>query len=213
MSVSAEVLADLVSRAHDGAARLGAGRPAGPGVPVGPGCRLVVVDGPAGSGKTTLAAQLGEALPAQVVHMDDLYEGWTGMTAGTGRLVEQVLGPLSQGRPGCYQRYDWTLGDFAEWHDVPLAPFLVVEGCGAGARRIADLTTLLVWVEADDEIRLARGIARDGDDAYDAWIDWMVSEREVYAVEGTAERADVVLDGFGEPVLRPDRAAGGVADV
>ena len=212
MSVSAEVLADLVSRVHDGAARLGAGRPAGPGVPAGPGCRLVVVDGPAGSGKTTLAAQLGEALSAQVVHMDDLYEGWTGMTAGVGRLVEQVLAPLSQGRAGRYQRYDWTLGDFAEWHDVPVAPFLVVEGCGAGARRIADLTTLLVWVEADDEVRLGRGLARDGEDAYDAWIDWMVTERAVYAAEGTAERADVVLDGFGEPAPRPAVPADGVAD-
>ena len=213
MSVSAAVLEDLVARVHDGAPRLGQGRPAGPGGPGRAGCRLVVVDGPAGSGKTTLAAQLGVALPAQVVHMDDLYEGWTGMTAGVGRLVEQVLDPLAAGRPGRYQRYDWTLEDFAEWHDVPLAPFLVVEGCGAGARRIADLTTLLVWVEADDDLRLARGLARDGEEARGPWVEWMVSEREVYAAEGTAERADVVLDGFGEPVTITDPSPERTGDV
>jgi cytidylate kinase len=169
VSVSSAVLADLVARVHDGAAHLGRGRPAGPGVPAGTGCRLVVVDGPAGSGKTTLAAQLATALPAQVVHMDDLYEGWTGMAAGVDRLVEQVLDPLAAGRKGRYQRYDWTLGEYAEGHDVPFAPFLVVEGCGAGSRRVAGLTTLLVWVEADDDVRLARGLARDGDAARDPW--------------------------------------------
>jgi len=188
MSVSPAVLASLVSRVRDGEPRLG---------PVGDRARLVVVDGPAGSGKTTLAAQLGDALPAQVVHMDDLYEGWAGLRAGTGRLLAQVLAPWAEGRDGRYARYDWEAGAFAEEHDVPRAPFLVVEGCGAGARRLADLTTLLVWVEAPDDVRLARGLARDGVDAREHWLAWMREERAVYASEGTAERADVRLDGWG----------------
>jgi len=190
VSVSPAVLAELVSRVHDSEARLGPERER---------ARLVVVDGPAGSGKTTLAAQLGAALPAQVVHMDDLYEGWSGLRAGTDRLVTQVLEPWSEGRDGRYERYDWGAGAYAESHDVPRAPFLVVEGCGAGARRLGRLTTLLVWVEAPDDVRLARGLARDGEDARDHWLDWMGEEREVYAAEGTAERADVRLDGWGVP--------------
>ncbi|MFC8732397.1 AAA family ATPase [Luteimicrobium sp. NPDC057192] len=190
MSVSPAVLAELVTRTRDGEPRLG---------PVGDRARLVVVDGPAGSGKTTLAAQLGGALPAQVVHMDDLYEGWSGLRAGTDRLVGQVLEPWAEGRDGRYARYDWEAGAFAEEHDVPRAPFLVVEGCGAGARRLAGHTTLLVWVEAPDDVRLARGLARDGADAREHWLAWMREEREVYTSEGTAQRADVRLDGWGEP--------------
>ncbi|GMA26321.1 adenylate kinase [Luteimicrobium album] len=155
------------------------------------------MDGPAGSGKTTLAAQLGDALPAQVVHMDDLYEGWSGLRAGTDHLARQILAPWTDGRDGRYARYDWEAGAFAEEHAVPRAPYLVVEGCGAGARRLADLTTLLVWVEAPDDVRLARGLARDGEDAREHWLTWMREEREVYAAEGTAERADVRLDGWG----------------
>ncbi|MGC5168325.1 uridine kinase family protein [Luteimicrobium sp. DT211] len=188
MSVSPAVLAGLLARTRDGEPRLG---------PPGDRARLVVVDGPAGSGKTTLAAQLGGALPGQVVHMDDLYEGWSGLRAGTSRLVEQVLAPWADGRDGRYARYDWEAGAFAEEHDVPRAPFLVVEGCGAGARRLADLTSLLVWVEASDDVRLARGLARDGEDARAHWLAWMREERQVYADEGTAERADVRLDGWG----------------
>ncbi|MBJ7451459.1 MAG: uridine kinase, partial [Blastococcus sp.] len=43
------------------------------------GTRLVCVDGPAGSGKTTFAGRLAAALgdDAELVHMDDLYAGWT----------------------------------------------------------------------------------------------------------------------------------------
>ncbi|MEV0705904.1 AAA family ATPase [Saccharopolyspora sp. NPDC050389] len=188
MSVGSVALAGLVRRVRDGSPRLG---------PHGEQGRLVVVDGPAGSGKTTLAAQLAEALPAQVVHMDDLYEGWSGMAGGVERLGAQVLDPLAAGRDGRYQRYDWHVGAFAEWHDVPRAPYLVVEGCGAGARRFADLTTFLVWVEAEDAERLTRGIERDGDDARSHWRAWMAAERAVYQAEGTARRADVRLDGWG----------------
>lgn len=196
-----EVLAGLLRRVRGGPARLGpaADRPVG----AADGCRLVVVDGPAGSGKTTLAARLGATLPAPVVHMDDLYAGWSGMAEGVDRLEEQVLAPLAAGRAGRYQRYDWAAGRYAEWHDVPRTPYLVVEGCGAGARRFAPLTTLLVWVEADDELRLRRGLERDGAAAREHWLAWMAAERDLYDAEGTARRADVRLDGFGREVGRP----------
>ena len=51
-----------------------AGRPSATG-------RLVCVDGPAGSGKTTLGAALAERTGAQLIHSDDLMEGWRGLDA------------------------------------------------------------------------------------------------------------------------------------
>ncbi|WP_235915617.1 nucleoside/nucleotide kinase family protein [Puerhibacterium puerhi] len=200
-----EVLAGLLRRVRRGPARLGPPDGSGDGSGEGGAGRLVVVDGPAGSGKTTLAGHLAAALAAPVVHMDDLYAGWSGMAEGVDRLGEQVLAPLAAGRPGRYQRYDWGAGRYAEWHDVPRTPFLVVEGCGAGARRFAPLTTLLVWVEADDELRLRRGLERDGAAAREHWLAWMAAEREMYDAEGTARRADVRLDGLGR-VVGPDGA-------
>ena len=46
---------------------------------------------------------------------------------------------------------------------MPVAPWLVVEGVGSGDPVVADRVTVLVWVEADDELRLARGLERDGE--------------------------------------------------
>src|SRR3546814_12089505 len=53
-------------------------RPAQPG-----GGRLLCIDGPAGSGKTTLAEGISDAFPGSslVIHMDDLYLGWSGLDA------------------------------------------------------------------------------------------------------------------------------------
>ncbi|MHB1490724.1 MAG: uridine kinase family protein [Cellulomonas sp.] len=164
--------------------------------------RLVCVDGPAGSGKTTFAGPLGAELDAQVLHMDDLYEGWSGLADAWRRLAVWVLEPLAQGEPGRYRRYDWAAGEFAEWHDVPVAPVLVVEGCGSAPRAVDGWASLVVWIEAPREVRIARGVARDGAAVLEHWIPWMAQEDAVFAVEGTRDRADVTVDGFGRVVNR-----------
>lgn len=161
--------------------------------------RLVVVDGPAGSGKTTLADQLGAALGgAPVVHMDDLYEGWSGLAPGVwDRLRRQVLDPVAAGRPARYQVYDWVRGRFDRWVDVAVPDVLVVEGVGAAARPVDARASLRVWVEVAPDLRLARGLARDGEALRDEWLRWAEREQAHFAADRTRERADVLVDGTG----------------
>jgi uridine kinase len=154
------------------------------------GGRLVCLDGPAGSGKTTLA----EAFQAPVVHMDDLFEGWSGLPRIDAQL-DGLLGPLSEGRAGSYRRYDWLAGEYAETVAVEPAPLLVLEGVGSGARRFESLQTVLVWVEAPYDVRLRRGLERDGDAFAPHWEQWAADEQELFAREQTRQRADVVVDG------------------
>ena len=142
--------------------------------------RLVCIDGPAGSGKTTLADQLAEGFDrlnhpedgsAHLVHMDDLYAGWSGLP----RIDEQLdglLSPLGEARAGSYRRYDWLAGEFAETLTVEPVPLLVIEGVGSGASRFDHLRTVLVWVEASYDERLRRGLERDGDTFAPHWEKW-----------------------------------------
>jgi uridine kinase len=158
--------------------------------------RLVCIDGPAGSGKTTLGRALAEATGAQLIHTDDLMEGWRGLDAA-GRQLAALVGPLAAGRPGRYEHFDWQHHRYDRTVDVPPAPWLVVEGVGSGAAAIASYTTVLVWVEVDDELRLARGLARDGVEMEAHWRTFMLDERALFARDQTRERADVRVDGSG----------------
>jgi hypothetical protein len=166
--------------------------------------RLLCVDGPAGSGKTTLAGAVAARRPeARVIHMDDLYDGWDGLPRLRAPLAG-LLRPLARGEAGSYRRYDWHAGRFAETVTVPPGSLLVLEGVGSGSRAHADLITVLAWVEVAPDLRLRRGLARDGIALADRWRQWTVDEDLLFRREGTADRADLLVDGTGvtPPTLR-----------
>lgn len=151
---------------------------------------VVAVDGPAGAGKTTLAGRLAERLGAPVVHMDDIYPGWDGLAEAAGAIA-RVLGDLAAGRPAGHRRWDWANDRYDTWQDVPAAPVLVVEGCGSASRAGAVHLSLIVWVDAPHDLRMARGIERDGEGFRPHWERWARQEDELFAAERTRERADV----------------------
>ena len=155
--------------------------------------RVVAVDGRAGAGKTSFAARLGAALGAraEVLHTDDLLDGWADHTNYWPRLAG-VLDALAAGRSGRYRRYDWLEARFAEPHVVPPVPVLVVEGVTSAAAT-AGRRAFAVWVEAPREVRLARGLARDGEGVRAHWERWMQEEDAFFAAHPPA--ADLVVDG------------------
>ena len=172
--------------------------------------RLVVVDGPAGSGKTTFAERLAGALGevtggvtgggsrVGVLHMDEVYAGWT-LTGAAARLASGVLRPIAEERAGAYHRYDWSVGRFAPAPvPVPAVPLLLVEGCGSCPQAQDPWTTLRIWVEAPPQLCLERGLARDGAGLAPQWRRWQELEAAVFATERTRARADLLVDGAAE---------------
>jgi len=179
----------------------------------GSGTVLVAVDGPGGAGKTTVALALAQALERHgrrvaIVPMDDFYLPSAQRPAGppgTGpvggafdwrRLRGQVLVPLRAGRAARYERYDWIRDVLAETHDVEPGIVVVVEGVTSCRRELAPLYDLRVWVDCPRELRLTRGLARDGESARARWVEEWMPEEDRYAEEHRPRAtADVIVDG------------------
>lgn len=161
-----------------------------------PACPRVVIDGPSGSGKSTLAKKLASAIGAELVQLDHVYSSWDGLAAGGQHVAEQLLRPLSEGRAGRVQHWDWTANAPAGWQSVAAGRAVVVEGSAALNRVSAGLATLRIWVEVDsEEQRRKRALEqRPGGDIYAPYWDyWGAQEKQHIAVEGGAKLADIVI--------------------
>ena len=157
--------------------------------------RMILIDGPAGSGKTTLAARLGQALDAQVLHADDMYEGWDGLPVLQDVLVRRILEPLSRGDHAGFERWDWVASARANRIEVPPAQALVIEGVGVAQRAARPYASLVIYVDAPWPERLARGVARDGEAMRAQWKVWQYAEEEFLNAEDTLQAVDIVVDG------------------
>ncbi len=163
-------------------------------------CRVVAVDGPAGSGKTTLAAAIVTTAAdraaglLEVVHLDDLYDGWRGVRH-VNALVATVLRSLHAAGEAAYLRYDWDRAAYAEVRRIDLPDLLVLEGVGSSVPAVDPLVTLRVWVDAPVALRLDRGLRRDGEHLRPEWEQFLRDEQEVHARDRTRERADLLVDG------------------
>jgi cytidylate kinase len=173
------------------------------------GSRLVCVDGFAGTGKTTAADLLHTAAAARglrstVVHMDDLYPGWSGLPH-VSEVTVPLVRALAEHGHASYRRWDWEREAHAEAHEVTAGDLVVMEGVGSADPAYDDLVTLRVLMTAPREERLRRGLLRDGEGLRDEWLRWQDSEAAHLARTGIAGRADVVLDGLTGVVRRLSR--------
>ena len=162
--------------------------------------RTVLLDGPSGSGKSTFALDLLGALRrttgaprVDLVRMDDLYPGWSGLDAAARATCRDLVRPHAAGGRASWRPWNWAYGTTAGMR-VVRAPLLLLEGCGAApalSRARADLT---IWVEADEAQRRRRALDRDGALFEPHWDDWAEQFRRYCAREQPREGADVVID-------------------
>jgi len=156
----------------------------------GGGLVLVGIGGHGGAGKTTLA----HAIPgAQIVSTDEF---WDGEGFDVPRLEREVVNPLSEGRAARFSSYDWVEKRLRGSRTVQPEGVVVVEGVCALHRLLRDAFAVRVWVEAPYDVRLARGIERDGEGARSTWVDvWMPSEDRYVERDDPVSCAHLVVDG------------------
>ncbi|MFJ5637567.1 uridine kinase [Streptomyces goshikiensis] len=155
--------------------------------------RLIGIDGHAGSGKSTFAGRLAEALGGvPVLHLDDIATheelfGWQD------RLRAQVLEPLAAGRPAHWAPYDWVRRSFGPERVLDPVPLLLVEGVGAGRRALRPHLARLLWMETPRARSWGRGRNRDGRELSDFWDGWERAELAHFSDDPSRPFADTLV--------------------
>lgn len=158
---------------------------------------IILIDGRAGSGKSTFAENLqqqlfrdGESAP-RVIHMDNIFEGWEGLSLGSDYLVRFILNPLSRLETASWQDWSWVRNERSSWREFSGGTPLIVEGCGSLTERSKEHADICIWLEASEKVRRERWIQRERHlDKFDFWA---AQELDFYAREKSKSLADTVL--------------------
>jgi dephospho-CoA kinase len=158
---------------------------------------IVLIDGRAGSGKSTFAESLqqqlfrdGESAP-RVIHMDNIFEGWEGLSLGSDYLVRFILNPLSRRETASWQDWSWVKNERSAWREFSGGTPLIIEGCGCLTERSKEHADISIWLEASEETRRERWLNRERHlDKFDFWA---AQELDFYALEKSKSLADTVL--------------------
>jgi uridine kinase len=157
----------------------------------------ILIDGRAGSGKSTFAEQLqqqlfrdGESAP-RVIHMDNIFEGWDGLALGSDYMVRFILQPLARRETASWQDWSWVKNQRSSWREFSGGTPLIVEGCGSLTERSKEHADISIWLEASEEVRRERWIQRERHlEKFDFWA---AQELDFYAREKSQSLADLVI--------------------
>ena len=157
---------------------------------------LITIDGPAGSGKTTLAEVIHENLAkggesVATIHMDDLYAGWDlALSPGLAQSLEQILKAYFESGQIQIPQYNWIEERFSSPLTIDSPDVLILEGVGSGQKITRDSADIKLWIEAPREIAFARVLERDGENIRPQMQQWQVRESAHFLEEGTKSAAD-----------------------
>ncbi len=155
---------------------------------------LVGIGGRGGSGKSTLAHRIAASrADVQVVGTDSF---WNGTNFDLPRLRTEVVDVLLRGAPATYEAWDWATRSAAGLVEVFPRGVVLIEGVCALHEMFRHDLDVRIWVDAPYDLRLARGVERDGEAARATWTEvWMPSEDAYVARDNPVPSAHLVIDG------------------
>ena len=159
---------------------------------------LLAIDGPAGAGKTTFAAQLEAELlvngTVRVIHMDDLYNGWdNALSNPLSEILDRISTAHIAGREFVIKIFNWHIMQFDREEIVTPTDYLIIEGVGAAQQIVRETGATTYWLDIEPEIGLQRVLDRDGPHFEVQMRQWQVDQDKHFARDETRENCEFKL--------------------
>ena len=159
---------------------------------------LLAIDGPAGAGKTTLAAKLEAEYSVdstvRIIHMDDLYNGWNdGLGQSLTDTLQAITAAYLSGNQCTVKVFNWHLMNFDREEVIAPTDYLILEGVGAAQKVVRDAGAITYWLDIDAETGLQRVLARDGAHIEEEMRQWQIQQSIHFAKDQTRENCEIKL--------------------
>jgi len=121
---------------------------------------LILIDGVAGAGKTTLAEKLAALLDANLVHTDDVC--WCAdPVRWDSEIFAGIINPWLREKSISYRPTGWVKENRLGSIDVDPNKALIIEGMGAGRKMLRVIATYSIWVDTEAKIARERVVQKD----------------------------------------------------
>lgn len=165
---------------------------------------VVAIDGPAASGKTTLAARLCAHYGAQALHMDDYFlqpcqrtperYAQIGGNVDWERFLEEALMPLSRGETYTRRRFDCGTMRLLPGERALPGRLTIVEGSYSLHPQLSAHYDLRVLLRVDKATQSVRILARNGEIKHRQFMErWIPLENRYFEGTDIERRCDMQL--------------------
>ncbi len=156
---------------------------------------LIAIDGRAGAGKTTLAAHFFDELSVdksvEVIHMDDLYNGWeNALDERLTQCLESIVKSHQNKVAFEIDIFNWQSMSFDSKRKINPVDILILEGVGAGQKVVRDAGATLYWLDIDAEVGIQRVLNRDGNQIASQMKQWQIVQEIHFLRDKTRENAE-----------------------
>lgn len=167
--------------------------------------KIVTIDGPCASGKTTLAARLAAVFDAAVAHTDDFVVPHAmktkerlaipGGNCDDERLAGEVAVPWKNGGAVRYRRYDCCMDRMMNEEELPDRQLLILEGCYCNLPSVRQYADLRLFVSAPEELRMMRLHRRESPESLRRFTEiWIPLENAYFSAYGLPASGDIVIE-------------------
>ncbi len=168
---------------------------------------LVGIDGGGGAGKTTFANQLAKVLNASIVRLDDFYKAKKdrsdekqnsdiNVDFDWDRIEKEIFIPIRNNTSVTYSFYDWSKDTITHQVQVPDDLPIIIEGGYSLQPKFFNDYDFTVFVEAPEDLRLQRALARDGEHMRSYWeTTWLPADKRYKDINQPNLKADLLISG------------------